>query len=180
MNKSRWFCYRFIFCCLMIYLSFLRAQVTSNNSSLSPTEANKALVRTFIEEAWNRGRMELCDSLLSSTSIGHMRGHEFSFDSSHAKEILTHWRNGLSGFKFKIEAIMAEGDLVTIHVPFEGTHTGNLIGIPATNRKVFVDEILIVRLREGKLVEFWEIFDEHDMRRQLGVTLPVSASGKIQ
>ena len=70
------------------------------------------------------------------------------------------------------QALIAEGDLVVAHMPYAGTHRGAILGIEPTNRSCSVDEIVIFRLRAGKIAEAWEVYDEAGMWRQLGVAPP--------
>jgi predicted ester cyclase len=145
----------------------LYAQSMSTASDLSPNETNKAVVRFFIEEVWNRGRLELCDIMIGPPAIGHFRGRDIPFTPAYTKDVVNRWRTCLAGFRFTIESLFAEGELVAAHVPFEGTHVATILGIPATGRKVAVDEILICKVHDHKIVEFWEVYDEYEMRKQL-------------
>jgi predicted ester cyclase len=52
---------------------------------------------------------------------------------------------------------IAEGDKVTTRKTLHGTHRGLLFGIPATDRRVAIDVIDIVRLENGRYVEHWGI-----------------------
>ena len=53
-------------------------------------------------------------------------------------------------------------------MPWTGTQTGQINDIPATGKRVRVDEMVIFRVVGGKIVEAWEEYDEFGMRRQLG------------
>ena len=50
-----------------------------------------------------------------------------------------------------------------------GTHRGDLFGLPATGRRVQVDQINIEHIRDGRIVEHWRVTDELQLMRQLGV-----------
>lgn len=52
---------------------------------------------------------------------------------------------------------VAEGDKVTTRKTLRGTHRGALFGIPATNKRVEIQVIDIVRLKNGQYVEHWGI-----------------------
>jgi predicted ester cyclase len=57
--------------------------------------------------------------------------------------------------------------MVAALIPFSGTHQGTVLDLPATRRSVRVSETVFFRIAEGKIVEAWEEWDEHRMRRQL-------------
>ncbi len=42
-------------------------------------------------------------------------------------------------------------------------------GIPATGRRVAIDEIQITRMRDGKIAERWSLADAPSLLEQLGV-----------
>ena len=50
-----------------------------------------------------------------------------------------------------------------------GVHTGELFGIPATNNHVETEGIVIHRVRDGKIVEFFAIVDGVRVLQQMGV-----------
>jgi predicted ester cyclase len=49
-----------------------------------------------------------------------------------------------------------------------GTHRQAVLGLAPTHRSCAVDEIVIFRVTDGKIVEAWEVYDEAGMWRQLG------------
>ena len=71
--------------------------------------------------------------------------------------------------RVKVEDLIAEGDKIVGRVTLTGTHQGELMGIPATGKKVSFSEILIVRISNGKAVEQWEVADTMSRMQQLGV-----------
>jgi predicted ester cyclase len=52
------------------------------------------------------------------------------------KQFLTAFWNAFPELSHKIEDIMAEGDKVALHVINTGTHKGEFLGIPPTDKKV--------------------------------------------
>lgn len=157
----------FVILALCLNSAFSPAQTISSFPGDSLGEANKAVVRRFLVEVWNNGKIDLCDELIGSNAVGHFRGMDFPSSSAETKQVVNRWRSAFDGFHFRIEDLIAEGDRVVAHVPFEGTHAKTFFGIPPTGRKINVDEILICRLQRGKIVEFWEVYDERGMRMQL-------------
>ena len=69
------------------------------------------------------------------------------------KENITLWNSILSDMHTNIDAILAEGDKVAIHVTNTGTHTGTLFGIPATMKQIKFSLTAIMRIADGKLIE---------------------------
>lgn len=71
--------------------------------------------------------------------------------------------------RWEIHRVIGEGDTVVVHCTYHGRHTGELMGIPPTNREVAFDYVHIVRFRDGKSVEHWAVRDDLSLMRQLGV-----------
>lgn len=132
-------------------------------------EENKAVVRAFIE-VWNSGNLHLLDDLMAEECVLTVSGETISCNPSATRAIATRWRAAFPDYHFHLMDLIAEGDKVVARMPWTGTQTSPLMGIPATGRSVRVGEIVIFRVVGGKIVEAWEEYDERGMRQQLGIT----------
>jgi predicted ester cyclase len=77
--------------------------------------------------------------------------------------------------RYKIEALIAEGDTVAVLYTWQGTHTGELAGLPPTGREVTVTGAIVCRVAGGRIVEQWDIDDRLSVMQQLGL---LSAPGQ--
>lgn len=64
---------------------------------------------------------------------------------------------------------MAEGDKVVGRYMLHGTHTGEFLGVPPSDKEVSVTGMFIRRIAGGKYVEGWDLTDALGMMQQLGV-----------
>lgn len=80
-----------------------------------------------------------------------------------------------SNARRSVEDVVAAGDRVAVRYVFEADHTGPLMGIPATGRRVRLPGIFIARVRDGKIAEYWREEDMLSLMQQLGVSAPASA-----
>lgn len=87
-------------------------------------------------------------------------------------------RDGLSGFEVTINDMVAEGDKVVVRQTIQGTHQGEFMGVKPTGKQVRVTEIVIMRLKGGKIVESWVNLDHLGMMQQLGVIPPLGQDEK--
>jgi predicted ester cyclase len=80
--------------------------------------------------------------------------------------------------RWEIHQVIGEGDVVVVYCTLHGRQTGDLMGIPPTNREVAMDYVHILRFKDGKAVEHWSVRDEMALMRQLGVlpSRPVAAA----
>ncbi len=65
---------------------------------------------------------------------------------------------------------VAEGDKVATLKTFSGTHEGELMGLPPIRRRVAFDIFDLLRIRDGKVVEHWGVYDIAGLMQQLGAT----------
>jgi predicted ester cyclase len=77
------------------------------------------------------------------------------------------FRVAAPGSRHEIKVQVAEGDLVVSHIVGRGVHAGEL-GIPATNKELETEGIVIHRVREGKIVESWSVTDVARVLQELG------------
>jgi predicted ester cyclase len=77
---------------------------------------------------------------------------------------------GIPDLELPIEDVIAEGEKVLVRLRVRGTHGGELMGIPATGRKIDIGVLDLFQIRDGKLIEHWALLDNLGMLRQLGVT----------
>jgi predicted ester cyclase len=71
--------------------------------------------------------------------------------------------------RWEIKRVIAEGDTVVVQSTHHARHTGDLMGIPPTDRVVAYDHVHILRFRDGKAIEHWGMHDDMALMRQLGV-----------
>jgi predicted ester cyclase len=81
-----------------------------------------------------------------------------------------HWlATVFSDQRWEIHHVLGDGDMVAVHATHHGRHTGELMGIPPTNRVVAYNYVHILRFHDGKAVEHWSVRDDMTLMRQLGV-----------
>lgn len=69
--------------------------------------------------------------------------------------------------KVEIYDQVAGDDKVATRKAFHATHKGEFLGIPASGKKVVMEVIDIVRLRDGKLIEHWNVLDMQSVLMQI-------------
>jgi len=132
------------------------------------SEHNKHIVRRWFEEVWNQGRIETIDELFAADGVAHGLGEDIhgpaEFKPFHAT-----FRQGFPDMRIELEDLIAEGDKVAFSWTATGTHNGHLMGIAPTRRASRFYGMGIIRLREGRIVEGWNVFDQLGMFQQLGI-----------
>ncbi|MBW0015590.1 ester cyclase [Mycobacterium sp.] len=75
-----------------------------------------------------------------------------------------------------MEDLVVSGDRVVGRFVYRGTHAGELMGIPATGRRVEMRSIDIWRVENGMFAEHWDELNTLELFAQLG-GLPQPAPG---
>lgn len=135
------------------------------------SEDHKALHRRYFEEVVVGGNESLIDELFHPDYVGHTPGNpDVGFEQF--KAAFGNFRSTFSDTKVDIEHQVADDGMVVSHITVSGTHTGPLMGIPPTGNHVSYQGVEIVRIADGKIVEFWGVLDMLTMLQQLGVAPP--------
>jgi len=145
------------------------------------SEQNKAIDARIPLEAFNQGRVEVIDQVISADFVDHSQlppgvppGREG------LKALVKALRSAFPDFKVKIERQIAEGDLVVQHISATGTMKGDFAGMPASGKRATWEAIHISRLANGKVVEHWSVQDQLGMLQQLGfVPRPEAAAEPV-
>ena len=132
-------------------------------------EQDKALVRQFVEEIFNRGNMSVVDKLFAADFVEHEElPPGIPRDREGVIQLTSMLRSAFPDFKATIDDIIAEGDKVVIRQTWTGTQKGEFMGIPPTGKSVSIGVIDIIRMADGKVVEHWGQMDSLGMMQQLG------------
>ena len=133
------------------------------------SEENKAVARRIVEEVWNKKNLDAIDELIAADYVDHTLPPGVPPGRDGAKAFIGMYVNAFPDVKITIEDMIAKGDKVVTRWSATGTHTGELMGIPATGKQITVTGLDITRFSGGKSVEFWGQFDQMGMMQQLGV-----------
>ena len=86
-----------------------------------------------------------------------------------ARAYYANYLAGFSNISFTIKDVFGMGNKLVKHWNFKGTHTGVFFGIPATNKKVDIDGVTLVRMENGKIAEERDFLDNLEFMQQLGL-----------
>ena len=137
---------------------------------LSEKDEMVEMERRFVEEAFNRGLLDVVDETHSSATMIHW-SPDYN-DVAGLKAWIRSVRRAFPDFHMAIDFTVVEEDTITVGFTATGTHTRRFMGIPATNRLVHITGMWTHRVEDGEIVEGWVSFNGHDMLQQLGLTFP--------
>ena len=131
-------------------------------------EQNKAIVTRINKEFIEGGNKNTVYEIFSPDFVNHTAPP----GSPQGPEAIIYFFDHLlkpsfPDLKVVIHDQVAEGDKVTTRKSFHATHKGEFFGVPASNKKVVMDVIDIIRLRDGKFAEHWGALDMQNVMMQI-------------
>jgi predicted ester cyclase len=131
-------------------------------------QENEDLVRRTWEELFNKGDLAVADELIAANFKDHAALGTPPGPTSF-KQLVTFYRSAFLDVQFTIEDLLTDGDKVVMRNTFSGTHHRTFMGIAPTGRRVSQEQIHIVRVASGQVVEHWAVRDDLSLLQQLGV-----------
>ena len=130
------------------------------------SEENRALVRTTIEEVFNRKRTGLVEIIYAPNCYGHSPEGSFKNRAGFIA-LLERYITAFPDFRLNVQRVIAEDDWVALHYNFIGTNTGPLINFPATGQTLTVSGFVVSRIANNRIIEQYFMWDNLSARRQL-------------
>jgi len=132
------------------------------------TQQNKAIVTRFNKEFIEEGNMQSFNEIIDKDFINHSAPHGVSKGPEGVLYFFNQFLEpAFPDLKVVIHDQVAEEDKVTTRKTFHATHKGEFFGTPASGKKVVMEIIDIVRLRDGKFAEHWSALDWQNVVTQI-------------
>ena len=131
------------------------------------SDQNIAAVRRLTQDGFVGGKVDVIDDVVAEDCVDHdpMPGQgQGRAGQRHTCQMVV---DGLSNRSTLRDDFLATGDTVVENWIFQGTHTGDFLGAPATGKQLQVRGIEIWRLAGGRIVERWGVVDAAGVMEQL-------------
>ena len=132
-------------------------------------EENKAITRRIVEEFINKNDPAVADELFADDFVNHSPRYGVNPDREGLKQMIALGWQAFPDFHLTIEDMIAENDKVVARMRTTGTNTGEFMGIQPTNKSLDSYQISIVRIEGGKVKERWNVANQLETMRQLGL-----------
>jgi steroid delta-isomerase-like uncharacterized protein len=140
------------------------------------TEDHKALARRFIEEVANQGNLAVADELFAADFEVRDAVVPTAPGPEGVKQVFKAVREAFPDFHETLEDVLADEDRVMVRWTVRGTHRGLFAGIAATGKAVLWRGVFILRVKDGRFVEMWQVHDTLGLMQQLGATVTPPAA----
>jgi len=131
-------------------------------------EENKAIVRRLFDEVWNTGKLDKVEELYSPDFVADYRPYApLRTGLEGIKEMVRRAWTTFPDYHEELEELIAEGEKVVARFLITGTQKGQWGLLPPTGKKLRFEEIVILRIIKGKVVEQRGIVDNLNALRHL-------------
>jgi predicted ester cyclase len=121
-------------------------------------------------EGLNRGDLSVAPRTFVPDCVIHMTGVPEPLRGIEAwTQVVAGLLAAFPDLRFTVEDQVGSGDRMAFRWHATGTHTGPLGAVPPTGRRVALDGLIVDHLRDGRVVERWEQWDQPRMLAQLGL-----------
>ena len=133
-----------------------------------PVQDNEAIVRRFLDQAYNKGNLAIGDELLDNDCVFHALPRTIKG--------IEEWKKYASAFlsafpddlQITVEDFFATGDKVAARWTAQGTNKGQLRGIAPTGKEVRWLGVALYYFSDSKIKEVWGLNDVFGMMQQIG------------
>lgn len=132
-------------------------------------EDNKVLAERWHSDLGIDRKWEVADEILAPDIVLHLPGMEDIKGIDGAKSMDALYA-AMKNPKLNHYEIAAEGNHVFVRWDMSFDNTVDFMGIPATGKRITgVGGIDLFLIKDGKIKEFWQFYDEMGFMKQLGV-----------
>jgi len=122
-------------------------------------------------EAINSGNLEKFHQLMAPSVIDHDPAPDQGPGPEGFVQFFTTFRSAFPDLEITVEQMVADEENVSIAYTVTGTHKGDFMGVPATNKKIKARGVQIAKFEGGKIVERWGSSDELGILKQIGASV---------
>jgi steroid delta-isomerase-like uncharacterized protein len=135
-------------------------------SEVDPKETYRRII-----EAISRGDPDMLERLIAPGVVDHnpIPGQAPGLEGF--KQWMASARASFPDLQGSVEDVIGEGDRVAARMTWNGTHQGDFVGVPPTNRRVAMTAFHHVRFEGGRAAEWWGTADLLGALQQVGATI---------
>jgi steroid delta-isomerase-like uncharacterized protein len=126
------------------------------------------LIQEFYEEMLTNGNLDKIDDLVTDDVVDHEQMPGQPEGKEGVKFFVNTMREGFSDIKATVGQSLESGDLAAAQVTITGKHTGEFMGVPASDKSFEIGAIDIIRIEDGKCAEHWGVTDNMALMQQIG------------
>ncbi len=138
----------------------------------SPAEFNRELGLKINREIWNQRQFDKIPEYFAEDFVSEYPPNLKRQGLEPLREAVERSHASFEGFREEVKHVVADDERVVIHFTIRGVHKSHWGPVPPTGKEVSFDEIVIMTVRNGKVVHQVGVIDNLTGLRQVGVFPP--------
>jgi steroid delta-isomerase-like uncharacterized protein len=126
------------------------------------------LIQRFYDETLGDGKIDDLDQFVAEDVVDHEPFPGQSDGIEGVREFAEMMRASFSDITATMGPSLESGDLASAQVTIRAKHTGEFMGVPASDKSIEVEGIDIIRIADGKCAEHWGVTDLLTLMQQIG------------
>ena len=131
--------------------------------------ANLEMYTTTWDKIINKGKIEQINETNFDKNITMVAKPQNIVGIKDFKAYYNNYLTGFSNISFTIVDAFGQGDKIVKQWNFKGTNTGEFFGMSPTGKEVNIDGVTLVKMKDGKIAQEQDFFDNLDFMQQLGL-----------
>jgi predicted ester cyclase len=132
-------------------------------------DSNEEIVRRWLA-AGDEGEVSAFDECLHPDVVVHAPLGLSTKGVEAEKEVWRRAKAAIPDIRHEIQETVSAGLTIAVRTVVTGTAMGEFAGIVASGQSFRIDQAVFAHLRDGKIVEAWEIADAGALLQQLGMS----------
>jgi steroid delta-isomerase-like uncharacterized protein len=152
------------------YFLLQRFSVSVQEAKSMSVKENVELMRRWFKEVWNEGKTETIHDILApdGIGIGELEDGSPLRGPGEFVPFVERVRGAFPDINIVVEDAFGAKDRVVVRWSATMTHRGDHLGMQATGKPVRITGISIARIRDNKIIEGWDNWDQLGMLKQIG------------
>lgn len=152
---------------LLIAIAFL--SVATTFAQKSNLDKNLKMYTQVWDDIVNKGQIDQINTKNFDESIVMIANPENIVGIDAFKAYYQNFLTGFSDIQFTVVEILGSEDKIVKQFNFKGRHSGDFFGIPPTGKTVDLNGVTIAKMKNGKIVQEQDFFDNMLFMQQLGL-----------
>ena len=152
----------------LLTLAFAMILISCNTNEKHVQDNIASYSKTW-DDIINNGNLDAINDTNFDAGITAVMSPENIVGIDAFKDYYSNFVNGFSNVEFTIVDIFGQGEKLVKHWRFKGTNSGEFFGMPATGKDVDIQGTTLVVMKEGKIAQERDFFDNLVFLQQLGI-----------
>ena len=158
----------------LLLVSCMKKDAAGGDAAMKADSTKQKNIENYkaVLEIFNSGKYDDLGKYISDNFTDHDPDPGQKPGLAGLKESMGQFHAAFPDLKFTVKDVTSDGDLIWGHINISGTNTGSMMGMPPTGKKIDVNGVDIVKIKDGKAIERWGYYQERLMMEQMGMMPP--------